>query len=175
MRQKAVRDAWKEEKELMEQGRCTRPWTKDEQQELRDTGRVKGYYGHHMKSVANYPEHAGSYKNIQFLTNDEHIQGAHQGSTRNLTNGYYNPKTGEISKFGKGIGKVPLFDLRTGKEIERVKSLEENKKAAKDNTLKAKKTKEEIRENYKRLESGSRKRNKESAIKQLTNKRGMKI
>lgn len=174
LRQKAVRDAWKEEKELMEQGRCTRPWTKDEQQELRDTGRVKGYYGHHMKSVAKYPEHAGSYKNIQFLTNDEHIQGAHQGSTRNLTNGYYNPKTGEISKFGKGIGKVPLFDLRTGKEIERVKSLEENKKAAKDNTLKAKKTKEEIRENYKRLESGSRKRN-EASIKQLTNKRGMKI
>ena len=52
--------------------------------------------------------------------------------------------------------------------------MEENKKASKENLTKAKKTKEEIRENYKRLESGSRKRN-ESAIKQLTNKRGMKI
>ena len=41
LRQKAVRDAWKEEKELMEQGRCTRPWTTDEQQELRDTGHIK--------------------------------------------------------------------------------------------------------------------------------------
>lgn len=170
LRQKAVRDAWKEEKELIEQGMCTRPWTKDEQKELKETGRVKGYYGHHMKSVANYPEHAGNYKNIQFLTNEEHIQGAHQGSTRNLTNGYYNPKTGEISKFGKGIGKVPLFDLRTGKEIERTK---ENKKASQDK-LKEKKTKEEIKENYKRLESGCRNKN-ESAIKQLTIKRGMKI
>lgn len=46
LRQKAVRQAWKNEKELVEKiGRSSRDWIPDEMQELLTTGRVKGYEG----------------------------------------------------------------------------------------------------------------------------------
>lgn len=34
------------------------------------------YYGHHMLNVAEYPEHAGDYRNIQALDYNEHYFGA---------------------------------------------------------------------------------------------------
>jgi hypothetical protein len=43
-----------------------RKWSVNELQELQNTGRVKGYHGHHMYSVKGYPERAGDPWNIQF-------------------------------------------------------------------------------------------------------------
>ena len=74
IRAKAVREAWEREVALVKQGRATRNWTLAQQKELLDTGRIKGFYGHHVKSVSVYPELAGDPANIQFLTWHEHYQ-----------------------------------------------------------------------------------------------------
>ena len=95
-RSKGVKKAWEREKELVSQGRGTREWTVKEQKELLKTGRVKGYQGHHMKSVAKHPEYAADPKNIQFLDsrkgNNEHLK-AHRGDYHNESDGRYNVRT----------------------------------------------------------------------------------
>lgn len=111
-RQNAVRQAWKDEQARVREGKGTRDWTVDEQRELLERGSVKGYEGHHMKSVSEYPEYAEDPKNIQFLTEDEHFQGAHQGSYRNPTNGYYDPETNTMTEFeGDSLGEIPVRPL----------------------------------------------------------------
>lgn len=110
-RQNAVRNAWKEEKNRVERGFGTREWTVSEQKELLESGTVSGYEGHHMKSVNLYPEYAGDPQNIQFLTSDEHLYGAHSGSYHNLTNGYYDPEAHEMHEFGEGLEPVPIHQL----------------------------------------------------------------
>jgi len=74
----------------MSTGKGSRDWTADQIDELLSTGKVKGYVGHHMKSVKGYPELAGDPSNIQFLTRQEHLL-AHGGNWRNITHGRYIP------------------------------------------------------------------------------------
>ena len=106
-RKTAVREAWKNEKAQVRKGMGTRDWAQSEQREIMAKGRAKGYEGHHMKSVRCYPQHAGNSQNIQFLNRSEHINGAHKGSTQNVTNGYYNPKTGTMHSFGNNNPTAP--------------------------------------------------------------------
>ena len=90
-RSAAVRKAWKNELALVEAtGKGTRNWTVSELDELLNTGKVKGYDGHHMKSVKGRPDLAGDPSNIQFLTRKEHYM-AHGGNWRNVTTGRYIP------------------------------------------------------------------------------------
>lgn len=111
-RQNAVRSAWKDERTRVEQGQGTRDWSPDEQKELLSTGRVSGYEGHHMKSVSLFPEQAGNPENIQFLSESEHLDGAHQGSYHNATNGYYDPQTGIMHEFaGDELQPAPVCAL----------------------------------------------------------------
>ena len=111
-RQKAVREAWRIEKEHVALGEGTRDWTPEQQQEMMENGKVEGFEGHHMKSVSNYPEHAGNPENIQLLSEKEHFEGAHQGNFRNLTNGYYNPGSGAMEEFnGNELRPVPCQEL----------------------------------------------------------------
>ncbi len=111
-RQSAVRNAWKVEKSRVSEGFGTRNWTPSQQKELLERGAVKGYDGHHMKSVSKYPEYAGDPKNIQFLTESEHFEGAHQGSYHNLTNGYYDPETQTMNEFeGNELREIPVNEL----------------------------------------------------------------
>lgn len=111
-RQSAVRNAWKVEKGRVSEGFGTRNWTPSQQKEILERGAVKGYDGHHMKSVSKYPEYAGDPKNIQFLTETEHFEGAHQGSYHNLTNGYYDPETQTMNEFeGDELREVPVNEL----------------------------------------------------------------
>mgnify|MGYP001553923337 CR=1 FL=1 len=88
LRQQAVRDAWKEEKELVEEtGRGTRDWTKKEMAELKKTGRVKGYEGHHINNVANNKEMGGNPNNIKFVKGrQEHLK-EHGGNWKKPTSG----------------------------------------------------------------------------------------
>ena len=108
LRQKAVREAWKQEKELVQRtGVGSRDWTPDEIQELINTGKVKGYEGQHMKSAKQYPEYAGNPNNIQFLKGrnmdvNEHLD-AHMGNYQNPTNWYYDPNTGVYIDFGDNV------------------------------------------------------------------------
>lgn len=111
-RQNAVRHAWKNEKSNVLNGQGTRNWSIKEQKEIIWRGAATGYEGHHMKSVSLYPEYAGDARNIQFLSEDEHFQGAHQGNYHNITNGYYDPDKKKMFEFKVNeLVEVPKKDL----------------------------------------------------------------
>lgn len=103
---KAIAAAWENEKQLVLNGKGTRDWTPEQQEDIISKGKAydidgKAIEGHHMKSAEAYPECQGEASNIQFLSRDEH-QKAHDGNYRNATNGYYNPDTGRTKDFGDG-------------------------------------------------------------------------
>ncbi len=89
-RRSAVRKAWKAEQDNVLNGGTgiSRSWTDDEIIELVQRVKVKGYQGHHMKSVKGYPDLVGNPANIQFLTRKEHLA-AHNGNFRNITHGKF--------------------------------------------------------------------------------------
>lgn len=88
-RSNAVKKAWKNEQELVKStGAGTRNWTQAQIDELLSTGKVKGFFGHHMQSVSGFPDLAGNPDNIQFLSYAEHLL-AHGGNWRNITYGRY--------------------------------------------------------------------------------------
>lgn len=117
LRQSAVRKAWKEERIRVENGQGTRNWSLEEQKELKENGYVSGYDGHHMKSVSKYPNEAGNPRNIQFLTEKEHFEGAHQGNYHNSTNGYYDPETQTMHSFsGDELEEIPIHNLNVESE-----------------------------------------------------------
>lgn len=109
LRSKGVSKAWARERALVSKGRGTRNWSVAEQKELLRTGRVKGYQGHHMKSVSKHPGYAADPKNIQFLDalkgNNEHLK-AHKGDYRNESDGRYSVRTGSIRPMGEGKPRV---------------------------------------------------------------------
>lgn len=88
VRGEAVRKFWTHEQELLKNVQCTREWTPDQIEEIMNiseiTGRAsingdvphdingKSYYGHHMMNVADHPEYAGDWRNIQALDYNEH-------------------------------------------------------------------------------------------------------
>lgn len=105
-RNKAVRAAWNNERELVQEGKGTREWTPEQQKDILEKGRAyddngKAFEGQHMKSAEEYPEYQGDPRNIQFLTREEHLE-AHDGNWQNPTNWYYNPITKEKISFGDG-------------------------------------------------------------------------
>lgn len=105
-RNKAVREAWNKELELVQEGKGTREWTPEQQKDILEKGRAydengKAFEGQHMKSAEMYPEYQGEPGNIQFLTREEHLA-AHDGNWQNSTNWYYNPVTKEKFDFGDG-------------------------------------------------------------------------
>jgi len=90
LRQKAVRDAWKQESELVKAtGRGTREWKPHEIRSLLKDQKVKGYEGHHIRSVNSHsPKWAADPRNIEFVTRNEHLQ-RHGGD-------FHNPTTGKL-------------------------------------------------------------------------------
>lgn len=119
-RNKAIRKAWEREQQLVQEGKGTRNWTKEQQADILDPDKGKAYddegrafEGQHMKSAAEYPEYQGDPDNIQFLTKDEHLA-AHKGSWQNPTNWYYDPETKEFTDFGLNkptpCKAIPLTD-----------------------------------------------------------------
>lgn len=105
-RNKAVREAWNKELELVQEGKGTREWTPEQQKDILEKGRAydengKAFEGQHMKSAEMYLEYQGEPRNIQFLTRTEHLE-AHDGNWQNPTNWYYNPVTKEKLDFGDG-------------------------------------------------------------------------
>jgi hypothetical protein len=110
-RKDAVREAWKNERSLVREGKGTRDWSQRQQIGMIRKGQVSGYDGHHMQSVKTHPQQAGNPQNIQFLNKSEHIKGAHRGSTQNATNGYYNPQTGTMHSFGSRNPQAPQMQL----------------------------------------------------------------
>lgn len=84
-RRAAVREAWKIEAENVRNGRLgTVDWTPELRRELVETGKVKGFDGHHINSVHDNPNLARNPNNIKFTNN--HLD-EHGGNWRNPTKG----------------------------------------------------------------------------------------
>lgn len=100
---RAIRQAWERERELVIAGKGTRNWTPEQRDELITKGKVydadgKAFIGQHMKSASGYPEYQGDVDNIQLLSLTEHLE-AHKGNWHNVTNWYYDPDTKEYFDF----------------------------------------------------------------------------
>ena len=90
-RRKAVKEAWKQERKMVATtGRGSRKWNSKQKVQLLTRGKVRGYQGHHIKSVNSYPSKAGNWRNIQFLTRKEHLR-AHWGNWRYQSRSRYFP------------------------------------------------------------------------------------
>ncbi len=90
---KAISAAWAKEQALVQEGKGTRDWTPEQQQDILQHGKAydengRAFEGHHMKSAEKYPEEQGNPDNIQFLSRPEHFK-AHNGSFQNPTHGFY--------------------------------------------------------------------------------------
>jgi hypothetical protein len=101
---KAIARAWSKEQQRILEGKGTRDWTPEQQQDILDRGKAygddgKAFEGHHMKSAEKFPEYQGDSENIQFLSRSEHCA-AHYGNFQNSTNGFFNPATNETKDFG---------------------------------------------------------------------------
>lgn len=98
LKQSAIDAAWERERQLVLQGKGTRDWSVSQQEELIRTGKVSGFYGHHMLDASNNPSVAANPDNIQFLNHAEHYYGAHADhNTREPTLGRFDPATGETT------------------------------------------------------------------------------
>ena len=85
-RQAAVREAWRQEAERARNGQPTKtPFTADELRELRDTGKVSGYEGHHTESVSGNPQVARDASKIKFVKGRAAHLAEHGGNWRNRT------------------------------------------------------------------------------------------
>ncbi len=85
-RRAAVKEAWQQEAERARAGKPTNtPFTADELRELRDTGKVSGYEGHHTESVNGHPESARDPSKIKFVKGRGAHLKEHGGNWRNRT------------------------------------------------------------------------------------------
>ena len=77
-RNKAVKEAWKTEVENVSKGTSKYNWTPDQIKELLDTGKIKGYEGHHIVPVNELVGTAresfiSDGSNIVFLSKADHV------------------------------------------------------------------------------------------------------
>ncbi len=104
---KAVKLAWQMERRLVAAGeRGTVEWSEKEAAELLAKGKVSGYCGHHINSVAKNPEMAGNPANVAFKTYEEHFA-AHEFNWQTQTTGKLIDRTlkGKVI----GIAAVGLY------------------------------------------------------------------
>ena len=131
---KAISVAWENEQQRVSEGKGTRDWTPEQQQDILERGKTyddegRAFRWHHMRSVSICPEEQGNPDNIQFLSHEEHIE-AHVICWQ-PTNWYFDPVTKQRMDFGDGpIIPCKVIDLSAPvcvsvKECETLKS--ENK------------------------------------------------
>ncbi len=126
---RAVREAWEYERELVADGKGTRDWTPEQQEDIMagDTPKDeygRAYEGHHMRSAEKYPQDQEDPYNVQFLTREEH-QAAHDGNFRNPTQSYYDPETGERYDCSDHVVSAPEIELSNPTEVIDVEEEEE--------------------------------------------------
>lgn len=84
-RNDGVKLAWEYEKADVEMGgKGSSDWDASQQQEIKDTGKVRGAEGHHQRNVADHPEDQGNPDNIKFYkSRQEHLDKGHNGDWHN--------------------------------------------------------------------------------------------
>jgi len=87
-RNDGVKLAWEYEKADIDMGgKGSSNWNKEQCQEIRETGKVRGAEGHHQKNVADHPEEQGNPDNIKFYkSRKEHLEDGHNGNFQNESN-----------------------------------------------------------------------------------------
>jgi hypothetical protein len=110
LRKRAVSDAWRMEKRLVEKtGRGTARWTKAQKEELLKTGKVKDYVGHHINNVKDYPDLAGNPNNIEFVKEGSEHLAKHGGNYQKSTSGPLLDRTAG--------GLLPAIVLQSGRTL----------------------------------------------------------
>lgn len=144
---KAVLEAWNREQKLVNEGKGTRDWNKQQQRDILDRGKAyddngKAFEGHHMMNAETYPEFQGNSDNIQFLSRQEHYD-AHGGDFRNSTKGFYDYLTSETTIFDGNtfepckviVLSDPVMDVRITIQKEMQDDAPNNKTDVQDNHL----------------------------------------
>jgi hypothetical protein len=119
--EEAKQQFWDHERDLVKEGKGTRDWTPEQQEQImnfKQNGEERKHAGvpadengeafeaHHMKSAEAHPQYQGDGKNMQALSHEEH-KAAHHENYRNPTNGEYNYKTGDTKEFGENPPTSP--------------------------------------------------------------------
>lgn len=110
-RNDGVKLAWDYEKADVEMGgKGSADWNADQQQEIKETGKVRGAEGHHQKNVADHPTDQGNPDNIKFYkSRKEHLEEGHDGNFQNESNADYIDKDKMLKKTnGKRVFKNEL-------------------------------------------------------------------
>jgi hypothetical protein len=104
-RSEAVKEAWRQEAILVKtEATATRDWDDAEKREMIETGKVKGYQGHHINSVSAHPKLAANSDNIKFVKQgQEHIE-SHGGDFRNPTDGRLLNRSGRVAALDDKTG-----------------------------------------------------------------------
>lgn len=106
-----VKLAWDYEKADVEMaGKGSADWNTDQQQEIKETGKVRGAEGHHQKNVADHPNDQGNPDNIKFYkSRKEHLEEGHDGNFQNKSDADYIDKDKILKKTnGKRVFKNEL-------------------------------------------------------------------
>lgn len=135
-RQKGVNLAWKYERLSIEMEGCgSVNWTKEQQIEILEKGKVRDYVGHHQKNVAHHPQHQSNPHNIRILPEKDHCKIGHNNDFRKPTEGPFidknkmvrgNNKKRVINNELKGVGLAALIGFATGASIGFIVTLAQN-------------------------------------------------
>jgi len=108
-----INRAWALERRLAQiTGFGTVDWTDAQLAELKSTGRVRGFTGHHINNAATAPAWQGDPRNIAFLSNSpnggDHLRSVqgHRGSWGNATSGRLIDREEMIRQYEK-LGDCP--------------------------------------------------------------------
>ena len=84
-RNRGVQRAWEYERADVEMGgKGSGDWTKEQREEIGETGKVRGAEGHHQKNVADHPDQQANPDNIKFYKNrQDHLDKGHKGDWQN--------------------------------------------------------------------------------------------
>lgn len=135
-RQEGVKLAWKYEQADIEMGgRGSANWSREQQIELLQKGKVRNYVGHHQKNVADHPQHQTNPDNIRFFTNEDHLPIGHKGDFRRPTDDPLIDKNGMLKHTNrkrvignelKGVGLAAIIGFATGASIGFIVTLAQN-------------------------------------------------
>lgn len=136
-RSKGVKLAWKYEQADIEMGgKGSANWNKSQRQEIRETGKVRGAEGHHLRNVANHPEDQVDPNNIEFYdSHEKHRVEGHQGDFRNETDAPKKDKEAMLRRTNrkrvikneiKGAGIAAVIGFVSGASIGFIISIAQN-------------------------------------------------
>ena len=134
--------AWRyEQAEIIMGGKGTVKWTRSQVQEIlqidfKHKCSVRGYEGHHLKSVATHPEEQVNPNNIAICSHDDHFNKFHERNWRNQTDKPITENRDErLLKINKrrvgknelsGVGIAAVIGFATGASIGFIVTLAQN-------------------------------------------------